>query len=83
MTTEKPKRGPGRPRKDPDEVVDPVPIRGVRIPGKRWDNLKKATEAAGTDRSKVINDWAAWYTHEDGAKRPNRPTDEDGTGDEG
>jgi hypothetical protein len=49
------------------------------MPAERWQRLGEATEHVGTDRTKVINDFAAWYTHEDGAKRPNRPPVEAGT----
>lgn len=71
MTTEK--RRPGRPATGQD------PNQNLRMSKDRWDNLGQAAERAGTNRSRVINDFAAWYTHEPGATRPNRPPAEDDT----
>jgi hypothetical protein len=62
-----PKRRPGRPATGVD------PVRGVRIPDKRWEKFDEATQAAGTDRSKAVNDFVCWYVREDGAKMPKRP----------
>lgn len=45
------------------------------MPNERWEKLAEEAERAGSDRSKVINDMAAWYTREDGAKLPERPDD--------
>lgn len=73
MATETPKRGPGRPRKDPDEVTEPVPIRGIRIPDERWAAAERAATATGTNRSQLVNDLLAWHLGEPGAKRPKRP----------
>jgi hypothetical protein len=50
-----------------------TPQRAIRVPDKRWNKLGEDAEKAGSDRSKVINDLAAWYTREDGAKLPKRP----------
>ena len=68
-----PKRRPGRPKSD----TPPDPDHNVRMSTDRWKRLGEATQRAGTDRTKALNDYAAWYTHEDGAKRPNRPPAED------
>jgi hypothetical protein len=55
-----------------------TPGHNVRMSKDRWNRLGDATEKAGTDRSGAINDFAAWYTNEDGAELPERPTpDED------
>ncbi|EMD29628.1 hypothetical protein C791_2987 [Amycolatopsis azurea DSM 43854] len=43
------------------------------MPDERWKNLGKAAERAGSDRSKVLNDFAAWYTDEEDAELPVRP----------
>jgi hypothetical protein len=43
------------------------------MPDERWEALGDAAKAAGSDRSKVINELAAWYTNEDGAELPERP----------
>jgi hypothetical protein len=62
---ERPKRG--RP------ATGKTPKHGVRMPDPRWQRLGDAAEAAGTDRTEVINDFARWYTHEPGAKAVKRP----------
>lgn len=64
---EEPKRRPGRPATGVD------PVRGVRIPDKRWQKFDETTKAAGTDKSKAVNDFVGWFNREDGAKLPKRP----------
>lgn len=64
------KRKMGRPATGRD------PTHSVRMSGKRWDKLAEDAERAGSDRSKVINDLAAWYIREDGAKLPKRPAED-------
>lgn len=66
------KRKPGRPATGVD------PVRGVRVPDKRWRKFDEDTKTAGTDRSKAVNDFIGWYVREDGAKLPKRPAEEDG-----
>lgn len=61
------KRKPGRP------ATGDTPVRSVKIPDDRWKALGEKASTAGSDRSKVINDLAAWYTREDGAELPDRP----------
>lgn len=43
----------------------------------RWERFGDAAEKAGTDRTGAVNDFAAWYTAEDGAKLPKRPSEDD------
>ena len=45
----------------------------ARVPLPRWDRFDAATQEQGTDRSKVINEFIAWYNREPGAKLPKRP----------
>lgn len=61
------KRKPGRP------ATGRTPTRDVRMSDARWDALGDKAKAAGSDRSKVINELAAWYVREDGAELPERP----------
>lgn len=61
------KRRPGRP------ATGQTPARDVRMPEERWNALGDKAKAAGSDRSKVINELTAWYTREDGAELPDRP----------
>jgi hypothetical protein len=49
------------------------PGHNVRMASDRWKRLGEAAEKAGTGRSGAINDFAAWYTSEDGAELPERP----------
>lgn len=67
--TDPPRRRIGRPPR-PDGLD---PVRGVRVPEERWQQFKEAAETACTDRSKAINEFAAWFTREPGAKLPKRP----------
>lgn len=69
-----------RPRKCHDTMVTMTGTSGrgtarqtIRIDPERWGQFEKGAAAVGTDRSKVINDFIAWYNHEPGAKRPTRP----------
>jgi hypothetical protein len=61
------KRKIGRPATGRD------PVRSVRMPDERWDALDSAAKKTGSDRAKVVNDLAAWFTAEDGAELPKRP----------
>ncbi len=61
------KRKPGRP------ATGETPRHSMKMPDDRWDALGDAAKEAGSDRSKVINDLAAWYVREPGAKLPARP----------
>lgn len=61
------KRKPGRP------ATGQTPTHGVRIPDERWEAMERKAKAAGSTRTKAINDLAAWYVNEDGAKLPKRP----------
>jgi len=45
----------------------------VRIDHERWDRFEAAAKAIDTDRSKLINDFVAWFIREPGAKAPKRP----------
>lgn len=61
------KRRPGRP------ATGETPGHNVKMPKERWDRLGEKAKDAGSDRSKVINELAAWYVREDGAALPERP----------
>jgi len=61
------KRRPGRPATGQD------PNQNFRMGRQRWTGLKAAAERAGTTRSAVLNDLAAWYLREPGATLPKRP----------
>lgn len=61
------KRKPGRP------ATGETPRHSVKMPDERWKTLGDKAKGAGSDRSKVLNDLAAWYVREDGAGLPDRP----------
>lgn len=61
------KRKIGRPATGRDPTVS------IRMPADRRDALDEKAKHAGSDRSKVINDLAAWYVGEDDAELPERP----------
>jgi len=50
-----------------------TPTRSVKMPDERWDALDRDAKKTGSDRSKVINELAAWFTKEPGAELPDRP----------
>lgn len=60
----------GRPPKPEDEVAE---VQNVRVPKARWVKLAEEAERAGTNRSRLLNAFAAWYTREPGAKAVKRP----------
>jgi len=39
----------------------------------RWKRFAQTTAEMNSDRSKVINEFIAWYNREPGAKLPKRP----------
>jgi len=45
----------------------------ARIPLDTWNEFEKAASAAGTDRSKVLNEFVEWYLRRRGAHLPARP----------
>lgn len=45
----------------------------ARVPKDRWDRFETNTAQVGSDRSKVLNEFIAWYNREAGAKLPKRP----------
>lgn len=45
----------------------------IRMDEDLWNRLGAAAEAAETDRSVILREFARWYTHEKGAKLPRRP----------
>lgn len=61
------KRKIGRPATGRDPTIS------IRMPAERRDVLDKKAKQAGTDRSKVVNDLAAWYVREPDAELPERP----------
>jgi predicted DNA-binding protein len=61
------KRKIGRPATGRD------PTLSIRMPVERRHALDEKAKQAGSDRSKVINDLAAWYVSEDDAELPERP----------
>lgn len=61
------KRKPGRP------ATGETPRHSMKMPDDRWDALGESAAKAGSDRSKVLNDLAAWYVREPDAKLPERP----------
>lgn len=46
----------------------------ARVPREKWERLEEAAESMGTDRSKLINEFADWYLRVRGAKLPERPS---------
>jgi hypothetical protein len=50
-----------------------TPNRVIRVPDDRWRRFGELTDAAGTDRSKAVNAFVAWYCLEPGAELPERP----------
>ncbi|EOD70351.1 hypothetical protein [Amycolatopsis vancoresmycina] len=65
--TETEKRRPGRP------ATGETTRHSVKMPDNRWDALGEKAGEAGSDRSKVLNELAAWYVREPEAKLPKRP----------
>lgn len=47
--------------------------RSVRVGDDLWQRSGDAAAAAGTDRTKVINEFLRWFVREHGAKLPSRP----------
>lgn len=47
------------------------------MPTDRWQRLGEAAEAAGSDRTKILNAFAGWFTREPGGKLPRRPAEVD------
>jgi hypothetical protein len=45
----------------------------ARVPKERWDRFEETTSEAESDRSKVLNEFIAWYNREPGSKMPRRP----------
>lgn len=61
------KRKPGRP------ATGETTRHSVKMPDERWDKLGDKAKVADSDRSKVLNELAAWYVREKDAKLPKRP----------
>lgn len=53
-----------------------TPVRAMRIPDERWAAADRAAKRLGTDRTKLVNAFLAWFTHEPGAKAVKRPEPE-------
>ncbi|MBB4702313.1 hypothetical protein [Sphaerisporangium siamense] len=51
-----------------------TPKHGVRIPDVRWNAFGERAQQQGTDRTKLINAFMAWYIREPGAELPERPS---------
>lgn len=51
-----------------------TPKHGVRTPTVRWDAFGAAATKQGSDRTKILNQFMAWYAREAGAELPERPT---------
>lgn len=45
----------------------------ARVALDKWERFGKHAEVAGTDRSKLINEFIDWYLRDRGAKLPVRP----------
>lgn len=45
----------------------------ARVPLSKWERLGELAAEAGTDRSKLINEFIDWYLRERGAVLPERP----------
>lgn len=56
----------------PDEERDAKP-RNVRFKDPRWDRFGKQVAKSDDTRTRVINQFVAWYNREPGAKLPQRP----------
>jgi len=63
----------GEKRKIGRPATGQTPAHSVRMPKERWEKLDEKAKQAGSDRTKVVNDLAAWYVKEDGAELPERP----------
>jgi len=52
-----------------------TPLQNVRVDPDLWDRFDKAIGRAdpGSDRSKTLRQFIAWYVREPGAKLPARP----------
>lgn len=50
-----------------------TPLRAMRIPDERWAAADRAARRLGTDRTKLVNQFLAWFTREPGAKPVKRP----------
>lgn len=46
----------------------------ARVPLAKWERFGVLAAEAGTDRSKLINEFIDWYLRERGAVLPQRPT---------
>lgn len=46
-----------------------------RLPDDEWELFERATQAAGTDRSKALVGFVRWYNRRPGATMPKRPSD--------
>ena len=47
--------------------------RPVRFSDEDWDDLGRLAEAAGTDRSAILRQFAQWWMRRPGVKLPPRP----------
>jgi hypothetical protein len=45
----------------------------IRVDEDRWNQFGETADTAGTDRSKILNEFIAYYNREPGAKPPKRP----------
>jgi hypothetical protein len=50
-----------------------TPNRTMRVPDEDWDDMEAPVKAAGTDRTKVVNQFIRWYLRRPGARLPERP----------
>ena len=58
-----------------------TPHRTIRCEDDRWDGFRQAAAQSGSDGTKVLNQFMAWFQHEPGAKLPKRPDITDGRSD--
>ncbi|GIH76118.1 hypothetical protein Plo01_25470 [Planobispora longispora] len=54
-----------------------TPKHGVRTPDERWKAFGANAQRQGTDRTKLLNAFMAWYNREEGVELPERPPAED------
>jgi hypothetical protein len=50
-----------------------TPNRAVRVDDELWQEAGQAAAAAGTDRTKLLNQFLRWYLRRPGAALPERP----------
>ncbi|MDH2425812.1 hypothetical protein [Sphaerisporangium sp. TRM90804] len=60
-----------------------TPKQNMRIPTDRWKAFANSAAKMATDRTKIVNQFIAWYNREPGAELPHRPPASPTSGDTG